>query len=96
MGEAAVFTPATGAAIPCHVFLDFRQEFDPTGMDTQVTRNVPMIDALLSEIGREPVKGETFTVYPDESSRSAGVGGTVYTVQAILENDGISVVAVAI
>ena len=86
MGETAIFTPATGAPIACHVFLDFREELDPTGMETQVSRNVPTIDALISEIGRAPVAGETFTF----------AGGIVYTVQAVIENDGISCVAVAI
>ncbi len=84
-GEDAVFTPATGAAIPCKVFIDFNVMLQPAGVETQVWQRGTTIEALLSVIGCEPNRGETFTM-----------DGTAYTytVQAILENDGLTVKAV--
>ena len=87
-GETAVFTPATGSAIPCYVFINFNVELQPSGMEVQVWERGTVIEALLIDagegaaIGREPARGETFTV-----------DGTVYTVKAILENDGLTVKA---
>lgn len=82
-GEEAVFTPSSGPACACFVFLDFAVALQPTGTEAQVWAQGTTIEALLSEIGREPVRGETFTV-----------DGTAYTVQAILQNDGLTVRAV--
>lgn len=86
-GEDAVFTPAAGAAIPCKVFVEFNVMLQPAGVEVQVWQRGTTIEALLSEITREPNRGETFTLdIPSD--------GTVYTVQAILENDGLTVKAV--
>ncbi len=82
-GEEASFAPATGAAIPCMVFIDFNVQLQPAGLETQIWQRGTTIEALLTEILREPDRGETFTV-----------DGTTYTVQAILENDGLTVKAV--
>ena len=82
-GEEASFTPASGAAIPCMVFIDFNVMLQPSGVETQVWQRGTTIEALLSEIGREPNRGERFTVE-----------GASYVVQAILENDGLTVKAV--
>lgn len=90
-GEPAVFTPATGAPAPCNVFIDFGVELQPAGAEAQVWQLGTTIEALLSETVREPNRGEIFTVYPDLASRTAGTGGTAYTVQAPLENDGLTV-----
>lgn len=79
-GEAAVFTPATGDPIPCFVFIDFNVMLQPSGMEAQVWETGTTIEALLSDIGREPDRGETFTV-----------DGVVYTVKAIATNDGLTV-----
>lgn len=95
--EVALFTPAVGDAIPCMVFIDFNVELQPSGADAQVWQQGTTIEALLSSaigigIGdREPNRGETFTVFPDATSRTAGINGTTYAVQAILENDGLTV-----
>jgi hypothetical protein len=95
-GEDAVFTPAAGDPIPCKVFIDFNIALQPNGVETQVWQQVTTIEALLSDprtdgtgvaIGREPNRDETFTL--DIPSND-----TVYTVQAILENDGLTVKAV--
>jgi hypothetical protein len=79
-GEAAVFTPATGSPIPCFVFIDFNVMLQPSGMEAQVYEQGTAIEALLLDIGREPNRGETFTV-----------GGVVYTVKAPISNDGLTV-----
>jgi hypothetical protein len=82
-GEDAVFTPATGDPIPCKVFIDFNVMLQPAGTEAQVWELGTKIEALLSVIGREPNRGETFTV-----------DLVVYTVKAILEDDGLTVKAV--
>ncbi len=79
-GEDAVFTPEAGAAIPCKVFPEFNVQLQPAGADAQVWQRGTTIEALLSVLGREPNRGETFTM-----------DGIVYTVQAPLENDGLTV-----
>ena len=85
-GETAVFTPATGSPVSCYVFINFNVELQPSGMEVQVWERGTVIEALLTDsgegaaTGREPARGETFTV-----------AGTVYTVKAILENDGLTV-----
>lgn len=86
-GEDAVFTPSAGAAIPCHVFIDFNVQLQPAGVEVQVWQQGTTIEALLSEIGHEPNRGEIFIL-------DIPVADTVYTVQAILENDGLTVKAV--
>jgi hypothetical protein len=79
-GEAAVFTPSVGAAVPCFVFIDFDVDLQPSGMEAQVWERGTTIEALLSVILKVPDRGETFTV--------AGRG---YTVKSIAANDGLSV-----
>jgi hypothetical protein len=79
-GESATFNPATGVAIDCMVFIDFNVMLQPNGTETQVWERGTTIECLFSDIGREPNRGETFEV-----------DGTTYTIQAILENDGLTV-----
>ena len=81
MGEAAVFTPAAGAPVDCHVFIDFNVLLQPEGAEAQVWEQGTTIKARLTEIGGEPSRGETFTL----------AGGIVYTVKDVLENDGLTV-----
>jgi len=86
-GEDAVFTPAAGDPIPCKVFIEFNVMLQPAGVEVQVWQRGTTIEALLSDIAREPNRGETFTLdIPSDD--------TVYTVQAISENDGLKVKAV--
>jgi len=89
-GEPAVFTPASGAPVDCYVFIDFTGRNDPLGMEPGVFRQAILIDGLISEFGRRPVKDETITVYPTVADRTAGTNGTVYTVQAPIDDDGLS------
>jgi hypothetical protein len=81
MGEEAIFTPSAGSPVACHVFIDFNVMLQPGGSEAQVWELGTTIKARLSEIGGEPSRGETFTL----------AGGVVYTIQAILENDGLTV-----
>ena len=83
-GEDAVFTPATGDPVSCQVFIDFSVMLQPAGVEAQVWERGTTIEALLSVIGREPNRGETFTL-------DIPAAGTIYTVQAPLENDGLTV-----
>ena len=83
-GEDAIFTPAAGDAVSCMVFIDFNVMLQPGGGEAQVWQQGTTIEALLSEIGRAPNRGEKFTLDIPED-------GTEYTVQAILENDGLTV-----
>jgi len=46
---------------------------------TQVTGQSITVEAALSDLGKEPDRGETFTLT---------TGGTVYTVLSVVENDG--------
>jgi hypothetical protein len=79
-GEDATFTPDAGDPIPCKVFIDFNVMLQPAGVNTQVWARGTTIEGLLSVLGREPKQDETFTV-----------NSIVYTVQGILENDGLTV-----
>jgi hypothetical protein len=80
MGEAAIYTPSGGAAVACYVFIDFNVMLQPSGVDAQVWEQGTTIKALLSDITNEPNRGDVFVV-----------DGVTYTVQAILENDGLAV-----
>lgn len=82
-GEDAIFTPAVGDPIPCKIDINFGVELQPVGAESQIWERGVTIEALLSVLTREPARGETFT-YPAE-------GGVVYTVQAVLENDDLTV-----
>lgn len=79
-GEDAVYTPAGGVAVDLKIFIDFNVMLQPEGISTQVWDRGTVIEALLSDMAAEPNRGDTF-VYDS----------TTYTVQAILENDGLSV-----
>lgn len=79
-GEAAVFTPAAGDPIPCQVFIDFNQVLEPDGYEGMSTQRGTIIEALLSDIGREPNRDETFTV-----------DGVIYRVARPIANDGFTV-----
>jgi hypothetical protein len=73
----AVFTPAVGDPVPCKINLEFDVDLEPHGFDSQVWSRGTTIEAILNVLGKEPDKGETFTV-----------GETDYTVQTVQENDG--------
>lgn len=75
-GRAATFTPATGSAISCNVILSTDWEPGPDGYSSKAGNTVQVIEAVLDDLGRAPVRGETFTV-----------SGTTYTVQYTKDQD---------
>lgn len=77
LGRAATFTPATGSAVSCTVVLDVGVRLQTDGYTGQASAQVTTVEGLVSEIGREPNRNETFLI-----------GSTTYTVQSTLENDG--------
>ena len=79
MGEAATFTPATGAAVTCYVLLSIAVDMQPD-LDTQSWMTGKTIECLFADIGRTPERGETFVV-----------DSVTYTVASIIENDGLTV-----
>jgi len=79
-GEDAVFAPATGDPVPCKVFIDFDQVMEPDGLEGMSMQRGTVIEALLSDIGREPNRDETFTV-----------AGVTYRVARITANDSFTV-----
>jgi len=81
-GEDAFFHPAEGDPVPCRVFIDFDVDVKVEDMETQVWEKTTVIDANLAEIGRQPYRGEGFTV-----------AGVSYRVTRILENKGFNVKA---
>lgn len=80
LGDSSTFTPSGGAAKTCSVVITFNVMLQPTGVESQVWQGGTTIEALLSEIVNEPNRGDVFVV-----------DGVSYTVQAVLENDGVSV-----
>jgi hypothetical protein len=83
VGEDAIYTPAKGDPVECHVIKDERGQYNPPGFDIQVFSQVMTIRALLSELGQIPATGDTFTI-----------GLTTYRVKAPPEYDGVTVKAV--
>jgi hypothetical protein len=69
-----------GDSVECKIFIDFDVMLQPAGVETQVWQQGTTIEALLSVLGKEPDRGETF-VYDE----------TTYTVQAVIANDGLTV-----
>lgn len=80
LGDSSTFTPSGGAAKTCSVVITFNVMLQPTGVESQVWQGGTTIEALLSEITNEPNRGDVFVV-----------DGVSYTVQSVLENDGVSV-----
>ena len=80
MSQAATFTPAVGDAVSLNVALNLVTELQPGGLEAQAWGSETTIEYLLSDIGREADRDETFVV-----------AGTTYTVQDVDKNDGIFV-----
>ena len=83
LGEDAIYTPAGGAAVACRVVVNRNVLMQPDGMTAMVYEKGTTVEAMLSEIGGEPNRGDTFTV-----------GTETFTVQSIEQNDGYTVTAV--
>lgn len=80
LGMDAVYTPLTGDPVSLRIMLNKDIVLQPSSMDTQVVEVGTTIEAILADLGKLPVRSETFVA---ES--------TVYTVQSISRNDGMEV-----
>ena len=76
-GSAASFTPAGGTTVTLDVVFEEETRNVAEGYGAQVFVQIYTIDALLSDLGAEPDKGDVFLI-----------DSTTYTVDAVLENDG--------
>lgn len=81
IGSDAVFKPASGPDVPdCRIIINRDILMQPESMTAQVYERGISIEALISEIGRAPVRGEQFAV-----------GVETFTVQSLVRNDGLTV-----
>ncbi len=92
--EPAHFIPATGDSITCRAFIDYDVEMQPS-TDAQVWERGTQIEVALSEgddigIGRQPVYGEQFKLWPGEPREAT------YTIRAVISNDGITAKVVVV
>jgi hypothetical protein len=86
VGADALYTPVTGAAIPCRVILERNVEIQPSSSITApVLERGTTIETLLADVVTEPGQGSTFIVNPETADEET------FTVQSITENDGLSV-----
>lgn len=80
-GVDAVYQPSAGDAVSCRVFFEEELVPDPGGFEASTWSQQKTVEGLLSDLGKEPDAGETFTI-----------SGTVYTVtRDEPENDGYTV-----
>lgn len=82
--QTVTYTPAVGDSVSCLVHIRKETLMQPGSFEAQIYGQETTVEGLLSVFGKEPDRGETFTT----------VGGTVYTVQSVLENDNRIVKAV--
>lgn len=80
LGMDAVYTPVSDASISLRIMLNKDVVLQPTSLQAQVTEVGTTIEAILADLGKVPVRGETFVA-----------DGSVYTVKAISRNDGYEV-----
>lgn len=88
VGADAVYTPVSGAAMPCRVLLERNVLMQPSSAEAQVYEHGTTIEAQLAEILAEPNRGATFLVNPDTDDAET------FTVQTIDQNDGLTVKAI--
>ena len=77
LGVDATFTPAAGDPIPLKAAVKTSLEMTPTAFEARTWQGTGFIEFVLDDIGREPNRGETFTI-----------DGDVSTIQAVTANDG--------
>jgi hypothetical protein len=80
MAVDAVFTHSGGAGIQCRVILERDILLQPNSMTAQVYERGNTIEAMLSDLGAVPNRGDTFMI-----------GTEIFTVQAIDRNEGYTV-----
>ncbi|SEM79016.1 hypothetical protein SAMN04489760_14811 [Syntrophus gentianae] len=80
LGEPATFSPSGGTPAACHILIDFNVDLQPDGFQSTAWQRSTVIEAVLSDIGSEPNRGDVFRY-----------NGMDYTVQKVTFNDGLSV-----
>lgn len=80
MAVDALFTRDGGAGVNCRVILDRDILLQPNAMSAQVCERGTAIEAILSDVGAVPERGDMFII-----------GAETFTVQAIDKNDGYTV-----
>lgn len=76
--QDAVYTPAAGDPVSLKVFVSVNTVLQPSGFDAEVLATGTSVKALLEDLGREPVRGDSLEI------RSG-----VYTIkEVLLENNG--------
>ena len=76
-GKSATYSAAgVGAPEACTVIFDEAPELEPGTAFAQVAALPKTVDVRISEVA-SPARGDTFVI-----------GGTTYTVDAVIENDG--------
>lgn len=83
IGRDAVYQPVTGDPVSCKVVIERDVDLEPSGFSAQIWGKGITIEAILSELGKEPDAEETFTV-----------DGITYTVLTVKENDGRFVIII--
>ena len=76
----ATYTPSSGPTKSCAIMIEKGNLEQPSGFVSAVSVQGITIEAALDDLGKEPDRGENFTV-----------GSTVYTVLSVQENDGHTV-----
>jgi len=77
VGEDATYTPVTGDACACKVWVMKDVEMQPFDFNAQAVERQTILECLVSEVSETPQRGATFLA-----------GTTTYTVQSVKENDG--------
>ena len=76
LGKAAMYYPVDGEEISCTVHLDEELTTSPDGFDLKAYQATKTIEALFSEIGKFPQKGERFVI-----------GSYSYEVKSVIPQD---------
>ncbi len=77
IGRDAIYTPVVGSPVNCKIVIERDVDLEPLGFNAQIWGRGITIEAVLSELGKEPDAEETFTV-----------DGIIYEAQTVKENDG--------
>jgi hypothetical protein len=77
VGDDATYTPVSGSALPCKVWVQKDVQLQPIDFTGQAVESSTLIECLLSEVLTVPKRGSMFLV-----------GTTTYTVQTLQANDG--------
>lgn len=82
--DTGTFTPAVGSPVACQVRVDKAELEDPDNYDLRYAGTEYRLMVLLSEVGKEPVSGDIFTV-----------GATSYQVTAPVDKNNLFITLAA-